>query len=54
MQKGNTPLLLACLNGHSDVAQLLIIRGADVDVPDKVSYIPCACDIIYTYIHLVM
>ena len=37
MQEGNTPLLLACLIGHSDVAQLLINKGASVDVTDEVS-----------------
>ena len=38
IQEGYTPLLLACLNSLSDVAQLLISKGADVDVIDKVSY----------------
>ena len=38
MQEGCTPLLLACENGLSDVAELLINKGADVDVTDKVSY----------------
>ena len=38
MQKGNTPLLFACRNGHSDVVQLLINKGASMDVTDKVSY----------------
>ena len=38
MQEGKTPLLLACLNGLSDVAQLLINKGASVDVTDEVSY----------------
>ena len=38
IQEGYTPLLVACLNGHSDVAQLLINQGASMDVTDKVSY----------------
>ena len=38
IQGRNTPLLFACLNGHSDVAQLLINKGAHVDVTDEVSY----------------
>ena len=38
LQEGNTPLLFACFNGLSDVAQLLINKGASVDVTDEVSY----------------
>ena len=38
IQEGNNPLLLACLNGLSDVAQLLINKGASIDVTDEVSY----------------
>ena len=50
MQEGNTPLLLACGNGLSNVAQLLINKGASIDVTDKVSYIYLCLNII----HLVM
>ena len=39
IQEGYTPLLLACLNGLSEVAQLLINKGASMDVTDKVSYL---------------
>ena len=38
MQTGRTPLLLACENGLSDVAQLLINKGASFDVTNRVSY----------------
>ena len=38
MQEGYTPLLLACENGLNEVAQLLINKGASVDVTNKVSY----------------
>ena len=38
IQEGNTPLLLACGNGLSDVAQLLINKGASMDVKNNVSY----------------
>ena len=37
-QEGHTSLLLACRCGLSDVAQLLINKGASFDVTDKVSY----------------
>ena len=37
-QSGHTPLSLACENGLSDVAQLLINKGANFDVTDMVSY----------------
>ena len=36
-QDGRTPLSLACENGLSDVAQLLINKGASFDVTDDVS-----------------
>ena len=36
-QDGRTPLLVACANGHVDVAGLLLERGAGIDVRDKVS-----------------
>ena len=35
---GRTTLSLACMNGLSDVAQLLIDKGANMDVTDEVSY----------------
>ena len=37
IQRGQTPLLCACAVGHSDVAQLLINKGASIDVTDEVS-----------------
>ena len=37
-QNGHSPLLLACVCGLSDVAQLLINKGASFDVKDRVSY----------------
>ena len=37
-QDGCTPLSLACIRGLSDVAQLLINKGASFDVTYKVSY----------------
>ena len=37
-QDGRTPLSWACACGHSDVAQLLINKGASFDVGDIVSY----------------
>ena len=37
-QHGHTPLSLACESGLSDVAQLLINKGASFDVTNRVSY----------------
>ena len=37
-QTGHTPLSWACFCCLSDVAQLLINKGANIDVTDKVSY----------------
>ena len=37
-QGGCTPLSLACENGLSDVAELLINKGASFDATDGVSY----------------
>ena len=36
-QNGRTPLSLACVRGLTDVAQLLINKGASFDVTDEVS-----------------
>ena len=38
LQNGRTPLSWACVHGLSDVAQLLINKGASLDVTDGVSY----------------
>ena len=38
IQTGCTPLSRACESGLSDVAQLLINKGASFDVKDRVSY----------------
>ena len=37
-QDGRTPLFWACFCPLSDVAQLLINKGASFDVTDRVSY----------------
>ena len=37
-QTGRTPLSWACKNGLSNVAQLLINKGAHMDITDEVSY----------------
>ena len=37
-QTGRTPLSRVCENGLSDVAQLLINKGANINVTDEVSY----------------
>ena len=37
-QDGHTPLSWACVRGLSDVAQLLINKGASFDITDEVSY----------------
>ena len=37
-QTGRTPLYRACGSGLSDVAQLLINKGASFNVTDRVSY----------------
>ena len=39
IQEGNTPLLFACENDLSYVAQLLINKEASMDVTNKVSYL---------------
>ena len=35
-QDGATPLLIASQNGHSQVAELLLSKGADVNLPKQV------------------
>ena len=35
-QNGPTPLYVASQNGHSQVAELLLSKGADVNLPNKV------------------
>ncbi len=42
MQKGNTPLHVVCEKGHTETAQLLIDRGADLHKCNKVH--------VYTYV----
>ena len=36
MQYGSTALMLAASNGHLEIAQELLKRGADTDAQDKV------------------
>ena len=35
-QGGVTPLLIACEKGHTQVAELLLSKGADVNLPEQV------------------
>ena len=37
IQSGQTPLYIACSNGHDKVVQALLDHGVQVDIPDKVS-----------------
>ena len=37
-QNGATPLYIASANGHSQVAELLLSKGANVNLPKKVQY----------------
>ena len=36
LQKGLTPLYVASQNGHSQVAELLLSKGADINLPEQV------------------
>ena len=36
LQTGATPLFIASKNGHSQVAELLLCKGADVSLPKQV------------------
>ena len=38
-QDGATPLLIASQSGHSQVAELLLSKGADVHLPMQVQYV---------------
>ena len=37
-QSGMTPLFIASQNGHSDVVNILIRNGADVNMAEEVRY----------------
>ena len=37
LQTGTTPLILASLEGHKDIVEVLLNHGAEVNLPDKVS-----------------
>ena len=41
IQSGQTPLYIACANGHDKVVQALLYHGVQVDIPDEVSDISC-------------
>ena len=41
VQFGQTPLYIACSDGHDKVVQVLLDHGVQVDVQDKVSDILC-------------
>jgi ankyrin repeat protein len=36
-EDGATPLMFASMRGHLNVAQLLIEKGANIDIQDKIS-----------------
>ena len=41
IQRGQTPLYIACANGHDKVVQALLDHGVQVDIADMVSDISC-------------
>ena len=47
-QNGATPLYIASLNGHSQVAELLLSKGANVNLPEQVQYVS-KCNQWYRY-----
>ena len=47
-QDGFTPLYVASQNGHSQVAELLLGKGADVNPPHQVQYVS-KCNTCYRY-----
>ena len=42
-KNGDTPLLGACSNGHEDMTQLLIEKGADVNAENDNGISPIQC-----------
>ena len=43
MQRGWTPLHIACDNGHKEMMEVLLERGADMEARDKVPlHVLCA------------
>ena len=42
-QDGGTPLYVAAAGGHMDTVKLLLDKGANTEVTDKVSYCICVC-----------
>ena len=47
-QDGFTPLHVASQNGHSQVGEVLLSKGADVNLPKKVQYMS-KCNTCYRY-----
>ena len=51
-QNGATPLLNASLNGHSQVTELLLSKGADVNLRMQVQYVSTCNTCIRKSVHL--
>ena len=41
---GHTPLHIAAVNGHTEIASLLIVNGADIHSEDNVSILVYICN----------
>ena len=52
MQDGQTAVLIAAKNGHTEMMKLLLEAKADVNVADKVIDCRCATDCILLYCDL--